>query len=72
MEQPMQNVVEDEEVEVEVELPSENEEPKTEETPAVEEPVEVEEVTEEHEQEVAVLISLLIKCVKPKGVNRQH
>ena len=53
MEQPMQNVVEDEEVEVEVELPSENEEPKTEETPAVEEPVEVEEVTEEHEQEVA-------------------
>ena len=54
MEQPMQNVVEDEEEkEVEVELPSENEEPVTEETPAVEEPVEVEEASEEHEQEVA-------------------
>jgi len=54
MEQPMQNVVEDEEEkEVEVELPSENEEPVTEEAPAVEEPIEVEEVSEEHEQEVA-------------------
>ena len=54
MEQPMQNVVEDEEEkEVEVELPSENEEPVTEEAPAVEEPVEVEEASEEHEQEVA-------------------
>ena len=50
----MQNVVEDEEEkEVEVELPSENEEPVTEEAPAVEEPVEVEEASEEHEQEVA-------------------
>ena len=53
MEQPMQNVVEDEEKEIEVEVLSENEEPEIEEAPAVEEPVEVEEVSEEHEQEVA-------------------
>lgn len=51
----MQDVVEDNEnQEVEIEIPSDNEEKETKETSAVEEkPVEVEEVSEEHDQEVA-------------------
>tara|TARA_R100001132_G_C3264277_1_gene87531 strand:+ start:78 stop:968 length:891 start_codon:yes stop_codon:yes gene_type:complete len=54
MEQPMQNVVEDEEEKgVEIELSSENEEQEAEEATIVEETVEVEEVSEEHDQEVA-------------------
>ena len=54
MEQPMQNVVEDEEEKgVEIELSSENEEQEAEEASIVEETVEVEEVSEEHDQEVA-------------------
>tara|TARA_R100001143_G_scaffold26387_1_gene26501 strand:- start:1054 stop:1944 length:891 start_codon:yes stop_codon:yes gene_type:complete len=54
MEQPMQNVVEDEEEKgVEIELSSENEEQEAEEASIVAETVEVEEVSEEHDQEVA-------------------
>jgi len=54
MEQPMQNVVEDEEEKgVEIELSSENEEQEAEEATIVEETVEVEEASEEHDQEVA-------------------
>ena len=56
MEQPMQDVVEDNETqEVEIELLSDNEEKETEKTPVVEEKAttEVEEVSEEHDQEVA-------------------
>ena len=54
MEQPMQNVVKDEEEKVvEIDLSSENEEQEAEEASIVAETVEVEEVSEEHDQEVA-------------------